>query len=513
MATSQIVGTIKGSVGELISGKFITKLDAPLVDSSTTPDSIHYPKEQVHVVTNGNLNTAVPTITLNRSDEVTYTFRFTYTVTDLILYLDGIEYAKQDYNGLKTGGPWHTHTDTFKYTGEVHSAQSELLTTFNRQYDLDLFNPFHAHILTTYGTTVEWSELQHSSINTSNIDTSAFFIAGLIVERYKNQLVSELLVPRGDWLAGTVYNKNDVVRYPSDNNAYWYINDVSSSGNLPTNTTYWMLIIEGSDVTPDPIDPSTVILDTAYGVAWNGVTNKAPSADKIYDEMVGLARLADATFGILKAPTKGPSTNTTDVATTAFVQTAVSGISVPPATTAPNVDLWLRDTKIVNMNTLHKVTTKVAYATSEKIPGQDGGPAGSSISQRLLTNLLVNFNGCSNGLTSGYIQVPPGVYEISAGAATCGGNNHRLLLRSSTGVDLILGGSRATDNRGYQLSYLGNDWAEVNGYVESASTINLGLFHYIETRGSSTDFGRACFSGGNEIYAWIKVRCLGIYQP
>lgn len=47
----------------------------------------------------------------------------------------------------------------------------------------------------------------------------------------------------GDWSIATTYESNDVVRYGG--NVYVYNNLVRTSGNLPTNTSYWSLMVEG----------------------------------------------------------------------------------------------------------------------------------------------------------------------------------------------------------------------------------------------------------------------------
>lgn len=47
----------------------------------------------------------------------------------------------------------------------------------------------------------------------------------------------------GDWNAGTTYESNDIVKYGG--NVYVYTYGLKTNGNLPTNTTYWALMIEG----------------------------------------------------------------------------------------------------------------------------------------------------------------------------------------------------------------------------------------------------------------------------
>lgn len=47
----------------------------------------------------------------------------------------------------------------------------------------------------------------------------------------------------GDWNSATIYEYNDVVRYGG--NVYVYIYPVNQSANLPTNTNFWSLLVEG----------------------------------------------------------------------------------------------------------------------------------------------------------------------------------------------------------------------------------------------------------------------------
>jgi len=47
----------------------------------------------------------------------------------------------------------------------------------------------------------------------------------------------------GDWLSSTTYETNDIVKYGG--NVYVYTNPVKTMGNLPTDTQYWVLMVEG----------------------------------------------------------------------------------------------------------------------------------------------------------------------------------------------------------------------------------------------------------------------------
>ena len=47
----------------------------------------------------------------------------------------------------------------------------------------------------------------------------------------------------GEWASGTQYEANDIVKYGG--NVYVYTYGLKTSGNLPTDATYWALMVEG----------------------------------------------------------------------------------------------------------------------------------------------------------------------------------------------------------------------------------------------------------------------------
>ena len=49
---------------------------------------------------------------------------------------------------------------------------------------------------------------------------------------------------KGDYASGTAYVKNDVVYYSTNGNAY--IAKQNTTGNAPTNATYWNQFAQGS---------------------------------------------------------------------------------------------------------------------------------------------------------------------------------------------------------------------------------------------------------------------------
>jgi len=70
----------------------------------------------------------------------------------------------------------------------------------------------------------------------------------------------------GTWSAGTEYELNDVVKYGG--NVYVYVNALKSQGNVPTNVTYWSLMVEGIKFT-GAYSP-TVEYQVGDGIAYGG---------------------------------------------------------------------------------------------------------------------------------------------------------------------------------------------------------------------------------------------------
>lgn len=495
MPTSQIVGTIADTDGTGVTGKLYVKLNAPLIDTTTTPDTVRYSKPEVYTITSGNLNTAA--INLLRSDETTYNFSFTYEVTETVYYLNGAVYTGDRHND---SGTW--------FTGAAHPTSGEqALTVQNRVTEVSLFDPFDAHILESSGATVEWASLQPSNVNFSNIDTSLYYIAQLITQTSAllQSLVTGIYNPRGNYSAGTSYNKGDVVYDPGTKGSYWYIFPTASTGTPLTDTAHWQILITSTEVTGGSVDFSPVFMNDAYGASWNGITNKAPNADVLYDKIQTLASLADATFTILKAPTKSLGTSTTDVASTAFVQAALGAYTPPAPTTAPDIAISDISSKIINSRILKQILTRFAVAEERQPQGSSGGVITGGFKNRNLNTMVTNLNSTSVGLTGGYMQLTAGKYWVEGKSVVSGVDRNRAILVDSSGVFLSLGLSQETGNRGYQLSYRGNNIAEVIGYLEITATTNITIRHYVETTGNTADSGKPSNFGGAEVFAQLCV--------
>lgn len=70
----------------------------------------------------------------------------------------------------------------------------------------------------------------------------------------------------GQWSNSTTYEQNDVVKYGG--NVYVYIYNLKTSGNVPTATTYWRLMLEGFSF--DGVWDSSSSYNIGDGVSYGG---------------------------------------------------------------------------------------------------------------------------------------------------------------------------------------------------------------------------------------------------
>lgn len=505
---TKIIGTIADSTGNPVTGFLTIKLNSPLINETPNPDEVRYTKPSRYKLVNGSFanvqkedGTAVANgIELLPSWEPTYQFEYHYEKITLELYLDGELYT----------GDYHKDGATY-YTGAVNFPGRQALTTFNRITLEPLFEALNTSIPDQ--ATIEWSKLQHVSINSSNINTAAYFIASLIANDYANKISLNIARPRGNWNVTTQYQIFDVVFDPSDNGTYWYINEVASTGNPVTDLTYWMKIGQASSGSGGGIQPSDVLLNTAFDAAWETESSKAPVASRLYTQLMKYATLANTPYfsNNARGLTRNPGDNTDHLATTGFVQREINSIVVPPATVAPDIVHTSRDNKIANSAFVKQVLGRLTSLSEERSVGTNGGVGVTGWNTRQLNTYY------SNG---GDIVIPPfgGIaftleanaqYWIEAWASVCGVGKHRLFLcqnNSPTFTILLRGRSMHTGMEGYQMSVVPNDYAHLSGrYNVGANPISCVLRHWIGKSGDSQDLGKASSIGGNEIYAQVNI--------
>ncbi|MEH2094007.1 hypothetical protein [Nostoc sp.] len=90
---TQIVGTLKDSAGNSITGKLIVVLAGTLIDDATSPDTIYLPQSYTFSITAGAIDITLPQ---SETSRITYNFQFFKTNTDGSL----IEPALINFNAI-----------------------------------------------------------------------------------------------------------------------------------------------------------------------------------------------------------------------------------------------------------------------------------------------------------------------------------------------------------------------------------------------------------------------------
>jgi hypothetical protein len=295
-----ITGTIKDSGGAALSGILRVTLDAPLVDGSTSPDSVLVPEMKEFTVTAGAVSID---LAQSQTSELSYRFEFlSQTSTTSYYFADG---------GLYTG-PKHFWTDNNWYTGAIHTATSKLLFA---QVETRSKTVLDFHAIVPNIASYEFTNLLPTGITTDVLDTSLRRVAELLVFTQAYAVVLRG-GPRwqGDYAATTFYQLDDGVQYAGS--SWIYINPNPAAGQTPSlaNTTYWMCAAYKGD--PGGTGGNDVPYDA---VGWNNAID-APSRNAVRDIVEQLARANDAVLtGNPTAPTQAIGNNSTRLANTAFV--------------------------------------------------------------------------------------------------------------------------------------------------------------------------------------------------
>jgi hypothetical protein len=293
-----ITGLIKDSGGTLIDGVLRVRLDAPMVDRSTTPDSLHTSDPREFEIVDGVL----PTVNLPESQSQQITYEFTIFRVDTV-----IEFYFSD--GTRYDGPTHQHTDSKWYTGYSHRAESVEL---DRVVGASRSSISQFHAIVPNLLSVEFAALLPTRISTDTLPTSIRQIAEILTTTaaYREQLRGGPR-PRGNYSSTTFYERDDQVI--ADGSSWIYINSLTTAGNPPpvlpaTSNSYWQLLAgrgasgAGTSGNDTPYDP----------IAWDGQTD-APSRNAMRDVIQTLARLSDiANLAPLLSPVfqGNPSRNT-----------------------------------------------------------------------------------------------------------------------------------------------------------------------------------------------------------
>ncbi|MFN6531029.1 hypothetical protein [Nostoc sp. ChiSLP03a] len=282
---TQIVGTLKDSAGNGITGKLIVVLAGTLIDEATSPDTIYLPQSYTFSITAGAVDITLPQ---SETSRITYNFQFFKTATDGSL----IEPALINFNAMVPN-----------------------------------VSP------------VQFASLVPTGITNDVLDTGALRTARLIASTPALAQSIGGPFPQGAYNPTTTYKFRDLVTYLNRTYISKDLNPIT--GVVPTNTASWMVI-------PVEPNGSLILADdTPYSSAWNG-SGKAASQDAVYDQMeevksdVALkANLISPIFtGDVIVPNQTLGDASTKAANTNFVAAALalkSNLASPTFTGTPTV--------------------------------------------------------------------------------------------------------------------------------------------------------------------------------
>jgi hypothetical protein len=321
-----ITGTIKDSGGVALSGRLRVTLDAPLIDSTTTPDTVYVAEPRDFTITSGAVSLA---LLESETSNVTYHFEFYSSESVTRYYLqDGGLYS----------GPKVLHTDSRWYTGQTYTVDSLLLSEQAETIET-LVSDFRA--IVPNQASVDYAQLLPTGIAKDTLDTAIQRLAEILTTNLDYaQALRGGPRSRGTYNAATYYELDDMVEL--DGSSYIYINETPTAGNQPPNATYWQLLAaRGATGT------GTAGNDTAYNeAAWNGQTD-APSRNAVRDvietlakqsDIAGLAPLASPTFTGNPARSTAPAfgNRTSQLATTQWVGNEFATLASPTFTGNPS---------------------------------------------------------------------------------------------------------------------------------------------------------------------------------
>ncbi|WP_180267624.1 phage tail protein [Nostoc linckia] len=318
---TQITGKFVDSGGVAFDGDLTIALDAPLVDTATTPDSIYTLAAHTFNFTSGTLSGV--SVVESATSNVTYHFVVNRHTTKTTYWLaDGTQY---DGPVVIEGSLYYTGTfydaDTSLQLGQVTSTESSVVMDF------------HAVVPNTLS--VEFASLIPSRVSTDSLPRTVRSLAELLTT--DADFVEALRGgPRfkGAYSAATYYQRDDSVTYGGS--SWVYINADPAANQTPSviNTTYWQLLAQKGDA------GGTGGNDTTYDAAgWNGATD-APSRNAVRDIIEQLARITDlASYALLAnpaltgnptCPNQSPGSNNTRIANTAYVDGAIAAVGTVP---------------------------------------------------------------------------------------------------------------------------------------------------------------------------------------
>lgn len=480
-----IAGKILDSGGAAFDGDLTITLDAPLVDTSTSPDSILTIAPHPFPFTSGTLSG----VSVAQSETANVTYRFTvnkYTSKTTHYLADGTQ-----YDGPTVVNAGLTYTGTFY---DAATSQRLGIVTSN---DVSVVMDFHAIVPNV--ASVEFADLIPTRVSTDSLPRTVRAIAELITA--DADFVEALRGgPRfkGDYASGTYYERDDAVTYGGS--SWVYINEDPAAGQTPStlNTDYWQILGKKGDPGGTGGD------DTAYDAAgWNGDTN-APSKNAVRDIIETLAAKSSPQFtDNPTCPTQIDTDSSTKLANTAYTQAAITARFNNAALTGDSTAI----TQSTNNNSTRIATTEFTKAaigrysriTDTKNTSTAGGASVVGSQTRTLNTINVNSSDVVQ-LVSNKFTLRAGTYLIRASAPAYAGLNHRAVLYDVTNSTRLLIGTNAYAASGNQTHSF------VAGKITLTANTDLEIRHYIAAAVSSNGLGIALGeSGVSEVYTMVEI--------
>lgn len=487
-----ITGTFLDSGGVAIAlGRLRVQLNAPLVDETPTPDSYSLTVPRDFQITAGALETC--NLKQSETSLVSYTFTVFQESTDYTYYYAGTG----EYYTLNSDRPSHLYTDSKYYTGVAHTDDSvQLERVASTRLDL-VGSPFQA--IVPNQSTVDFAQIARTGFATDRTPQSARQVAeSLRRDPFFMQSLIDLLVA-APYSVTTLYKRGNIAT--TGGSAYQCLVDNTIAIAPTTLAPNWRLLVEKGAT------GGTGGQDTAFNAGtWDGQL-WAPSANALRDYLVLLAPIASPTFtGTPAAPTATAGTNTTQLATTAFVTGAIASNNNNTALTgAPTLatDPALDDatSKVVDASWTKGVIQRYSRLSDTKASGTAGGTSATGINTRTLQTIDVN-SGDVLSLSADTFTLRPGRYRISAIAQCGAGLAHRLFLWNNTSGARV---STVRSSNAYAASGQISP-AQLVGEFTIAANTAFQLRHSIGAGFATTGFGLAQSEASvSEVYAIVEL--------
>lgn len=458
-----ISGKIEDSGGVGLTGILRVTLDAPLIDTTDSPDAVQVPATKDFAITAGAVS-----VTLTQSETASITYRFQFLTQQTInqyFFSDGDLYT----------GPKHYHTDSNWYTGSAHNDDSKLLFESSETRS-ETFLDFHA--IVPNQSTCEFASLLPTGITTDILDTSLRRLAEILTGNidYVEALRGG---PRflGTYSPTTYYKQDDSVSYGGS--SWIWIDSDPGVGSAPSlSNPNWQQIAQKGD------SGGTGGQDTAYSSGgWDGAT-WAPAANAIRDKIETLAPLASPVFtGNPRAPLQLLTDEDDSIATTLYVADKIDDrlASLTVETKASGDS----STAPASTEFVKNVIGRRSQLLDQRTSGTSGGGAVVGTQTRTLNTIAQNAGDVVD-LISNTFTLRAGIYWIEAIAHVFAVDRARLFLYNvSSGTRLSLPSLSAfasSANQGHatgrlrgRLVVTGNTDFQLRQYCETANGNGLGV--------------------------------------